>query len=846
MDWKKLQEVVTSLVNTLFTTHGLTLDFKHIRHIGQKCFETSKRHIEFSVHDFSHSTEEEKVSEMSEQSDSTRTAIQFKKQMKKINESFQTYDRELEEAEKRFQELQISKLPPSIIEKLIVLLETMKDYEPDFLLNIRDISLDSWKESLNYEKILQAERKKFEGIIVKLECRYRNKTEFIKEKTAAKILRVEGELNSVKVDRECCRERLGLQVEDLRGWIRRKLDFDSENLAVIKQAGFKGIRDVIRGLKNMEKVKAKFASQLEGVNKELKSAKVKLSDCNIKLEAYKRRSEGLESELKELQNIVLGIGEKVLKVGDKKNVEIYLNEKNFSKIAEVFKEPGDNKEAVERKEESKNAKDGGNKGLGRNETEVKGLTQKKEGIAQNRTLNNGIKKSLNAVGGVSDRIGRNEKLEKQNELSENNQKLKRNSIPKNSPRPSPKPVPPKPSCPDSTFKDTINPSPPSPEIQKPMKPLKPTTEKSEALISTPKSSEKPENTFKQVQNFSSYQSSPNPPQSTNIVASTSKFNSKHRRSLDSQPLDKDSKVNHPKNKLKSSLKNIFSSEILRSTKILDSVNSSHIVSSIQSMNLEDLFALRINVNGESKTVKELALDSIQVALKQPNSSLVVDDPKVLSLKKDLSLVPNQLHRNKALKLFVLIEKYIQTTEKTGLTIENLVMQNLKNGIKDDIIDFIRNNEFPETESSNISNLINRGKKYDLLFKLYQIPKSIADDWKSDKIHVFNKIRWRNLIMKQRVKDHQFLTELAFKIEVEVRDKKQRTKNSESNSSIIKKDFHNSSMESIGLGDGRNSHKRNISLNNKGLNYFLPHIQKTPRMELIPNSFINSELWIRNR
>ena len=354
-----------------------------------------------------------------------------------------------------------------------------------------------------------------------------------------------------------------------------------------------------------------------------------------------------------------------------------------------------------------------------------------------------------------------------------------------------------------------------------------------------------ENAPKQVQNLTPYQSSPKPPQPTNLASSPSKLFSKHRRSLDSRPLDKDSNVSHPKNKLKSSLKNIFSSEILRSTKVLDSAEDNNLVNFIQSMNLEDLFALKINVNGESKTVKELALDSIQVALKQPNSSLVADDPKVFSTKKDLIIQP-QFHRNKALKLFVLIEKYTQIAENLGLTIENLIKQNLKNGIKDDILDFIRNNEIIETDLTNISNLVSRGKKYDLLNKLFQIPKSIADEWKSEKIHVFNKIRWRNLIMKLRIKDHQFLTELAFKIEVEVRDKKQRTKNSESNSSIIKKDLHNSSMESIGLGDGRYSHKRNISLNNKGLNYFLPHIQKTPRMDLIPNSFINSELWVRNR
>lgn len=866
MDWKKLQEIVTSLVNTQFSVQGLDLDFRHIRFISQKSFESIKRLIEFNVHDFANSTEEEKLSELSEPSDVLRTSKQLKKQMKKINESFKTYDKELEEAEKRFQEFQLNKLPPSIIEKLICLLETMKDYEPDFFLNIRDISLDSWKESLNYEKIIQTERKKYEGIIVKLECKWNKRTEFIKEKAAGKILRTEKELKTEKDEKNACRERLSLQIEDLRGWIRRKMDFDNENLNTIKQAGFKGIRDVIRGLKNMEKAKAKFNSQIEGLNKELKGTKGKLNDCNIKLEAYKRRSEGFEREFVQMENTFLGIFDKVLKNVDKKNAELYLSEKNYGRIVEVFKEVGEKKEAGGKddgkgiKEEAKGSEGGnaaGKKVLGRNETEVKSFNKREGGIVQNKSVNQRIKKSLNnsvVAGNKSERSEQNEiykqSNDKLNEISEKIEKPQKKTLPRPSPRHSPKPSYTKVSNQDSSQSDKKVLGPPSP--QQDFSPIKkePTTQRPERTKSPLNSSERPEP--KQNPNFSSVQSSPLAPPLSNISESPSKGSkilSIHRRSLDSQPREKVSSHKSSKNKLKSSLKNIFSAEILKSTKVLDPVKSSQILSVIQGMDLEDLFSLRINLNGDTKTVKELAFDSIKGALNQPTTSLVIEnaeDTKKPKKKSESIEKPHQLLKNKALKLFVLVEKYIQNAEKTRMSISDLIKYNLNTSQTDDILEYIRNSQDPDQDLLIIPGLVSRHNKYDLLFKLFQIPKSIADDWKSEKIHIFNKIRWRNLIMKQRIKDHQFLTELAFKIEVEVRDKKQRTKHSESNVTISKHDLHNNSMENIGLAENKNTHKRNISLNNKGLNYFLPHIQKTPRIDKVPNSFITSELWVRNR
>ena len=51
--------------------------------------------------------------------------------------------------------------------------------------------------------------------------------------------------------------------------------------------------------------------------------------------------------------------------------------------------------------------------------------------------------------------------------------------------------------------------------------------------------------------------------------------------------------------------------------------------------------------------------------------------------------------------------------------------------------------------------------------------------------------------------------------------------------VIKKTRHNHSMENIALNELKTSHQRNVSFNQRGLNYFLPQIQK-PHGFLIKN------------
>ena len=274
------------------------------------------------------------------------------------------------------------------------------------------------------------------------------------------------------------------------------------------------------------------------------------------------------------------------------------------------------------------------------------------------------------------------------------------------------------------------------------------------------------------------------------------------------------------------------------------------------MNLEELLSFKLQVNGETKSLKQLTLENIQNAFKQPSAILVLSDVQSSSAEEarkkelvDLKQQETSLQgwRSSALKFFVLIEKYLECFEANpGRKMEEILMEGVEDNRQDEIAKYLRSSADPQVAAQGLALLLRRDRKYELLSKVLNVPVDLNAEWKSDKIHVFNKIRWRNLILKLRQKDHMFLSDLAFRIEVEFKDKRKKTQHSESNSSIVNQNFHNYSMESIALSEVKNFNKKSIS--KRGLNYFLPQI-KTPRdksFASIPNSFITSELWVKNK
>lgn len=867
MDWKSLEQTITITVNSLFTMQGLNNDHRHIKYISEKCFNICKRHIEFNIIEFSKSTEPEKEAEMTEDSESVRTTMLLKKQINKIDESFKKYDEEQESLENRFRHLEIDRYPPSLIDKLVRMLEQMKDYEPNFFLNIRDISLDSWKESLNFEKILQTERKKYETILLKLEVKYGNRIEFFRFRAAEKIIRLEKELENVIEDRNRQRERLAGRIEDLASWIRRKSEIDSEMLAVIKQAGYKGFRDVIRGMKNMEKVKMKMNSQIEGLGKEIKVIKGKLSDSNIKGEAFKRKSEMLEENLKDLENSFIQILDIFVNPGEKKNVENYLNEKNYAKLKDVVRsiehmerkhrEEGkkeetkkeEGKKNSDKKENAKESKNKTKKNLQKNEIEAKPPPNKNESSELNKTSKPVLKKDPSAKPDPDPKQSDNSNQEKLKSISEGKSQSKNPDPPSQDIKPSDlSPKPPRPSDrhPKPQDKSQVNPNPAR------------VLSESQEILKHPQDST----------SLTPRAYSPKEPNQHQILSNpikSSKFVTRHRRSLD-VPVRESNESSHnfvipqknPNKTLKNSLRKIFSTEVLKSAGSNIDTENSNLLNSIQNMNLEELLNFKLQVNGETKSLKQLTLENIQNAFKQPSTVLVLNEVQSASTeetrKKEINELKKQENslqswRNLALKFFVLVEKYLEYFENNpNRKIEDVLIERIEEGKEDEILNYLKNSDDIKGTAQELALLIKRDKKYELLSKVLKVPVDLNTEWKSDKVHIFNKIRWRNLILKLRQKDHMFLSDLAFRIEVEVKDKRKKTQHSESNSSIVNQNFHNYSMESIALNEVKNFNKKNINISKRGLNYFLPQI-KTPRdksFASIPNSFITSELWIKNK
>ena len=96
-------------------------------------------------------------------------SLLVKKHLQKIDNTLNSYFSNQEFLDNALGQNLDQKNDTKILEKLIQKLESMKDYQPDFVLNIRDISLDAWKDTAEFEKILNIERKKFESFVMKLD-----------------------------------------------------------------------------------------------------------------------------------------------------------------------------------------------------------------------------------------------------------------------------------------------------------------------------------------------------------------------------------------------------------------------------------------------------------------------------------------------------------------------------------------------------------------------------------------------------------------------------------------------------------------------------------------------------
>ena len=877
MDSRKLEEAIIGIVCKIFETSGKDLSKTNdITNIGKKCLEISLRQINFVVKEFFELTANGDKAKNYFNNDDVTGLEMMKKQLKRIDNTLDNYYESQIALENELNKKSGLNLPPSIIEKLMVKLESIQQYEPDFILNIRDISLGAWKETLDFEKILFSERKRFESFMVKLESKWRNRAEFIKYKTGIKINLLENNIEKALNEKKILRERTNMIIEDLSSLVSRYQTKENEFKAAMKNSGYKDLKSVIQGIKKMDNMRNRFQSQLETAQKEIKSLKNNLASSVKKQEDFKEKYEKSEENAKILEENALKIIElSDINSDDKKNLQTCITEKNQEKMTEIVKRI-ENSEKIN-KDDKGIERNNNVKRLTRNETEVKNMSPRK-------ASNINIRKSN------MQRISSRRMIEEPQAPNSSEIYITENK-----------------SVTSNTVSKVV-------ENGKTARVMKKESNSSKVIIPTIKEEindkVQEEN---QLSDFASVEKSKTnlssgkgfllqTPKIGNLPIKSNRAVQKHRKSLE-PPLSEHFLLNTPKtqplgsyankktNSLGDAISNIFSSHMLKNGKNPEfSSENLENIESINNMSIESLLNIKLKVSGQEKTIQDIILENIENSLKSEKSTVVWNSiiPEIKTLTKineeidqeplpiSLSMSsptkinsianliknnieqPQQNWRNSTLKLFVLLEEYLDSIETNQYkTAEELIQNRINNGIIDEITKYITSSQDTEKEIAEVSELINRKKKYDLLIKICGIPKSLPfNDWKAEKNNIINKVRWTNLISKiksnniKKLQEGNDGSEMLYRLAIEIRNHRFTLKNILSNENLkSNKKKHNFSMENIAINELTKNHERNISLNHKGLHYFLPHIQRTTRndksFQMIPSSFLFSDLWVKN-
>ncbi|OMJ66065.1 hypothetical protein SteCoe_37228 [Stentor coeruleus] len=362
MDWKKLEESIFFTVNLTYKDKTQsTPSESHVLYLSKKCFEICKKQIKFIITEFSNASTEENHREMLIGDPSINSLELFKKHLDQIDKTIDNYYSNQSALEQSLHNAIYPQQSSLILEKLITKLESIKQYEPDFILNIRDISFDSWKEALDFERVMCSQRKYYENLINKQDRKWRSRSEFIKQKSALKIISLEKSISGYQDELIMLNEHMNIRFEDLYGIILRNLSQEEEFLTAMNSAGYKDLNSMLIGLNSVEGLKLKFQTQAERLNKEIKNLKNKVAIGNHKIDEFKKRIEKAEEEIKELEGCVSKIGD-VLTVNfkEKRQFNKILREKNYGKVADYVRYlDGErkNREEKKRKEEEKERKE---------------------------------------------------------------------------------------------------------------------------------------------------------------------------------------------------------------------------------------------------------------------------------------------------------------------------------------------------------------------------------------------------------------------------------------------------------------------------------------------------------
>ena len=850
METKKLEDAILEIISKIFENNGKEQSYEKIKRLSKKCVEMVTRQVNFIVQEY--------FSDDSTEQLDLNNSLLVKKHLQKIDNTLNSYFSNQEFLDNALGQNLNQKNDTKILEKLIQKLESMKDYQPDFVLNIRDISLDAWKDTAEFEKILNIERKKFESFVMKLDNKWRNRLEFVKQKTGQKIEKLEIFIKKTVFDANLSCERLLMKIEDLCSKIIKQNSDSEEITNIIKKSGYKDIKGIIKNISKFDGMKNRLQGQNETAQKELKNIKGKISAAINKQEEYKKKFENSEEIFKELEKIFLKMMEfSNFNTNEKKNIEALLTEKKIGIISDLLKNKEDkhlrNNSTVLIKNESeynsfttrKNSKPLLNpqihKSPSKNNVEEPFLSQT-DLIATEKTEENSLIPTENSQHKTE------KSLNNENTSKKSFENIKENSNVKNETKKILKKEN------NFSLKKKIN-----TEV----------VDSKSSQNNVIKSNSKQKYLSEAFSNKKEFETSKN--EKIGLI-NKNKFTNKHRKSLEPQSfiekeensLTQSQKISYfsktEEHSISSLIKKIFANYITKMWKNQEFLKENNEnLQVINEMNTEELLKIQIKINGEVKTLQEIFLENIEGSLKTEKNSVLWESifSTKNNKKNDSRLELNQSSPNSLIKpseensknfdtkgwrkltlsLFVLLETYLEILENyQDLTIQELLNEKLKNSEKDCIVSHILASKTPENELKEISLIMSRSTKYELLYKIHKINKNFPyAEWKSEKVHIINKIRWGNLINKIKIQKYQEIEKNSNNIKniaIEMKRNKHDLSVVET-TEVIKKTRHNHSMENIALNELKTSHQRNVSFNQRGLNYFLPQIQK-PHGFLIKN------------
>ncbi|CAG9310915.1 unnamed protein product [Blepharisma stoltei] len=676
----------------------------------------------------------------------------MKKHLKKIDNTIAGYYAEDNTRDEMiYKGLKIMQNNPPKWHKVVEKLETINQYDVPFFLDIRDISLDAWKEGLELEKLLERERKNFQKKLVIMDSKWRRKIDWIKEKSGIYIKKLETTIENDKRAENISRERFQIVIEDLLEVIRKKEETESlMSDKLYQEFGVLNIGAALSQLSNFEKSKKKQEKMIEQTKQDLKSAKTKLQIATTKNEESNKEIIEKTQQITMLEQIITKFIDKIpFSPPDKKRIETFVAEKQYQKVLGIL---ASFKVETSKNDESKShAKSEDAEGKIR-ESPSKLSKINEKPVSETAPL---IKKSHKSPRAI--------KTEANLFITENKENDAVVSLEK-----------------DNSIENKSTERVIFKIVEGDTKSIRSRNLKKKLLMQSIENESSVES-FDKKEGKKLTKYTKRRPQIERIEEVKLQKRNNHQAFSDGF-IELLSKVYAEKQKPEDNIAEIFSR-----------------INIMKDMKLEDLLKIELNQLNESCYLQDLLLNYLENLLTSnydilwknialPNETkeepqvsndeeiksnsmviLPVKESRKSSRESSRRLSSQEYYGNwriAALKFFLLVEKYISNQEdiksriprnvSDQVIMKGIIESNISQNVKDEITNYlspyIYNPKFKELVGE-IAGLLNYEKKYELLEKIMKIPKDFPKNhWKGEKNNMINQVRWAKIITAIRTKE----------------------------------------------------------------------------------------------